>query len=284
MATIQQLLSSFNTAGVSGSYLDGLATTPQVVLSISKKISTATNAIRVRRSSDNAEQNIGFSGDALDTASLSTFVGGNSGFVTTIYDQTGNGFNAVQATAGNQPRIVNAGVYDGKIVFDGTSDSLRITSLTLGTPYFGAYLKVKQDTSAVVKIIIETGTAVDGGVNRIAIYEYSSLTGWVLDSYNNGASTNRAFRSANTIGMHQMTFLANRAVVGTGELLAWLDGAAKSGTYQTFAEQTGNYTTNDIYIGARAGTSLFSNMDLDTMVIYNTDSSAIRANIEAIVA
>jgi hypothetical protein len=35
-----------------------------------------------------------------------------SGFVTTWYDQSGNGLNAVQATAASQPRIVNVGVVD----------------------------------------------------------------------------------------------------------------------------------------------------------------------------
>ena len=40
-------------------------------------------AIRVRRSSDNAEQDINFIGGDLDTASLLTFCGANNGFITT---------------------------------------------------------------------------------------------------------------------------------------------------------------------------------------------------------
>ena len=66
------------------------------------------NALRVRRSSDNAEQDIGFSGDDLDTTSLLSFVGAGTGFVTTWYDQKG-GNDAVQAGANNQPSIVSAG-------------------------------------------------------------------------------------------------------------------------------------------------------------------------------
>ena len=69
------------------------------------------SAIRVRRSNDNAEQDIGFtsSGD-LDTGALKTFVGaGNNGFVTVWYDQSGNARNATQTTAARQPRIVNGG-------------------------------------------------------------------------------------------------------------------------------------------------------------------------------
>jgi len=68
------------------------------------------SAIRVRRSSDNAVQNIGFTvnGD-LDTVALKNFVTTGSGFVTTWYDQSGNAKHLSQATAGNQPQIMAAG-------------------------------------------------------------------------------------------------------------------------------------------------------------------------------
>lgn len=67
------------------------------------------NCIRVRRASDNAESNIGFVNDELDVTTLQTFCTGTNGFVTTFYDQTGNGENLVQASASNQPQIVNSG-------------------------------------------------------------------------------------------------------------------------------------------------------------------------------
>ena len=67
------------------------------------------NAIRVRRSSDNAELNIGFVSNVLDTASLFTFVGGGQGYITTWYDQSGNGRNVTQSTATSQPMIMVAG-------------------------------------------------------------------------------------------------------------------------------------------------------------------------------
>jgi len=73
--------------------------------------------LRVRRSSDNAEQHINAvaTRDAngnrwLDTAALLAFVGANNGFVTSWYDQTAGARHAVQATQANQPRIVNSGV------------------------------------------------------------------------------------------------------------------------------------------------------------------------------
>jgi hypothetical protein len=67
------------------------------------------NCIRVRRSSDNTEQDFGFSSGVLDTASLLTFCGAGSGFLVTWYDQSGNGKNAVQSSAAVQNRIVRLG-------------------------------------------------------------------------------------------------------------------------------------------------------------------------------
>jgi hypothetical protein len=84
--------------------------------------------VRVRRSNDNAEQDIyGDYYGNLDTVGLKNFVGANSGFVTTWYDQSGNAINAPQTTAANQPRVVNAGVIDREnsrptIRYDGTND------------------------------------------------------------------------------------------------------------------------------------------------------------------
>jgi hypothetical protein len=83
--------------------------------SAARRLATAyTGAlIRVRRSSDNAEQNIGYdTNNVLDQSALTAFVGANNGFVVTIYDQSGNGRNATQATASNQPRIVNSGTIE----------------------------------------------------------------------------------------------------------------------------------------------------------------------------
>jgi hypothetical protein len=97
------------------------------------KSSYSGPCIRVRRSSDNAEADVAFnttykmllqsstvtitaagsSGLTIGTTlSFASFYAGTSCFVTTWYDQTGNGRHAVQTTAASQPRIVNAGVLD----------------------------------------------------------------------------------------------------------------------------------------------------------------------------
>jgi hypothetical protein len=85
------------------------------------------SAIRVRRSSDNTETDIGFNGANLDTTALTSFCSGTNGFVTTWYDQSGNGINATQTTAANQPQIVSSGSVINtnskpSLQFDGVND------------------------------------------------------------------------------------------------------------------------------------------------------------------
>ena len=65
-------------------------------------------AVRVRRSSDNSEQD--FTVSEIHSGALVSFVGsGNDGFVETWYDQSGNGNNLTQSTDGKQPTIVTSG-------------------------------------------------------------------------------------------------------------------------------------------------------------------------------
>ena len=93
------------------------------------------SAIRVRRASDNTEQDIGFVNNELDTASLTTFCSGTNGFVKTWYDQSGNANDATQSTAANQPQIVSSGsviLENGKpsVDFDGSDDFLQTASFS----------------------------------------------------------------------------------------------------------------------------------------------------------
>lgn len=110
------------------------------------------SAIRVRRSSDNTELNIGFDSDGnLDTYALSAFVGTGNGFVTTWYDQSGNGRDATQTTAGNQPQIVLNGVvntFNNKpcVKFDGSNDFIQ-SSYAAGTSNELYFVTQTTDTS-----------------------------------------------------------------------------------------------------------------------------------------
>jgi hypothetical protein len=66
------------------------------------------SAIRVRRASDSAEQDIGFTlAGELDVAALTAFCGAGDGFVAVWYDQQ-NSNNGVQVTATSQPKIFDS--------------------------------------------------------------------------------------------------------------------------------------------------------------------------------
>lgn len=132
--------------------------------------SYAGSAVRVRRSSDNTEQDVGFVGNVLDTASLLSFVGSGSGFVTKWYDQSGNGRDIAQTTVGSQPRIVNAGTIDTvngipAVRFDGVDDLLD-ASTSLGLYSAGAMsaaMVVSATSGAVNTIVSEVNNGVDNG-------------------------------------------------------------------------------------------------------------------------
>lgn len=68
----------------------------------------AGSCMRVKRSSDNTEQDIGFEADGdLDVGAITTFCGAGNGDVVTLYDQSGNGYNLTVAS-GNW-RICSSG-------------------------------------------------------------------------------------------------------------------------------------------------------------------------------
>jgi hypothetical protein len=92
--------------------LDSGIAAPLIAVSCNDRLRAAyTGAlIRVRRSSDNAEADIGYTaGNVLDRTALTAHCGVVDCFVTTEYDQSGNGRNMTQTTAANQPQIVTTG-------------------------------------------------------------------------------------------------------------------------------------------------------------------------------
>ena len=120
--------------------LDLISAVIAVAYSLRRLYASYTGAaIRVRRSSDGAQADIGFmaNGD-LDTVALLAFVGNGNGFVTTWYDQSGNARNATQTTAANQPQIVSNGVLQtlgGRptIRSFGVTEKMFFTSAALGS-------------------------------------------------------------------------------------------------------------------------------------------------------
>jgi len=110
--------------------LDSVSTA--AAFSVRRLRSAYTGALlRVRRSSDSTEQDIGAAtiGGNLDTAALTSFCGSASCYVSTWYDQSGGGRNATQSTAASQPRIAASGVLEAvntrpAIKADGVDDQM----------------------------------------------------------------------------------------------------------------------------------------------------------------
>ena len=133
-----------------------LDTYPNAAVAYSlRKLRTAYtgSAIRVRRSVDNAEQDIAFSGNDLDTSSLLAFCGAGNGFVTTWYDQSGNANNAIQSTATSQAQVVLNGnlildAITGKITTTWTADSYTLTNLITTVQLMYHYMVFNRTSNA----------------------------------------------------------------------------------------------------------------------------------------
>jgi len=129
----------WSTAAVAPAFTGLLDTYPGAEVAYSLRLLKSDysgNAVKVRRASDNAEQDIGFVNNELDTASLETFCSGTDGFVTTCYDQSANANNAIQASAANQPQIVSSGTSLGYIQSFGSGAGITTLDST-ANGYFG---------------------------------------------------------------------------------------------------------------------------------------------------
>jgi hypothetical protein len=157
------------------------------------------SCIRVRRSNDNTQQDIGFSGNNLDTAALLSFVGIHNAFIVTWYDQSGNGFNVTNATSGQQPQIVSSGSLlldaSGNLSarYDGTNDRLLSSTFTLRAQPYTAY-GVWQGLNSTVEYALDGTTT-----NRSSLGNIGAGNAWravsnIAADYSGGTYTpiNRA--------------------------------------------------------------------------------------------
>ncbi|HOS46353.1 MAG TPA: arabinofuranosidase catalytic domain-containing protein [Paludibacter sp.] len=136
--------------------------------------------IRVRRSSDDAEKDIGFSGGVLDTTTLLAFCGAGDGFVVTWYDQSDSrGENFQQITAASQPQIVSAGsvlLENGKptLVADG-STLMTCSALSVSQPDT-IFMVARTSTVSNDKHYIDGGRQLIGTAGgKLCIYGGSSV-------------------------------------------------------------------------------------------------------------
>ena len=212
-------------------------------------------AMRVRRSSDSTEQDIGFVSGNLDTAALLAFAGSGSAFVVTWYDQSGNARNHTQATTSKQPRIVNAGVLDalnGKptVIADGVDDIFTDTVPGAFTAGAASLLSVfKLLSTATAAIFSESRATTTNTTYRPLACSAGKLYMLATDD----AGTN----SPNVVGtvlvndqLHQV------AMVDTGTLMSqWADGAvANTATTYTRASRVFTLDRSSMFGSVRLNT------------------------------
>ena len=98
--------------------------------SLSKlKTTPTTPCIEIRRDSDNARTDIGFSGDWVDMAAVASFCGLANGFVRTFYDQTAGGRDMVDIATTRQPQI-----WDGALSKDTPIKTVILLCGHMSTP------------------------------------------------------------------------------------------------------------------------------------------------------
>jgi hypothetical protein len=180
------------------------------------------NAIRVRRSNDNAEANIGFSGNDLDVAGLLSFVGVNSGFVTTWYDQSDNSRHAIQATNNLQPLIVEAGllntVNSKPYINAKLGRFLESTNTPLILPYTANAVANRTSGTSYQRLITATaeGRLLFGNLNEAFITATGNQSNW-----NNIATVNNPTRNV------QVTPRVLTAITRTAGTLPFIDSQAQ---------------------------------------------------------
>lgn len=147
------------------------------------------SCLRVVRSSDASEQDIGFDGSGyIDTAALSSFIGSNTGYVGKWYDQSGTTLDAIGSgypTQTNLPEIVISGTtqtLNGKVAikfsgtrrFAWTNTGVDLSALMTFSPKATMMMFVGQigstNTSPILMEYIENQTQND----YLSLYESSS--------------------------------------------------------------------------------------------------------------
>lgn len=243
----------------------------------------AGSSIRVRRSSDNAEQDIGFSGVNLNTSSLLSFVGAGDGFVTTFYDQSGNGYNMTQGSATSQPQIVSSGsliTQNGKpsILFDGTNDYFAISSQRFSSSLMTSFYVTQNLSPYNYGGII---TSKQAGIDNSSALDWDGGTGKLETIFMNPQSVLQTTRQ-------NALFIGNSAILdtplSTDSVQAWTnnvsDGTA-TGAFPTRVPSSvtwmGTYRTNETVLSGRFYLSEFFNYFSD----QTSNRVAINSNINS---
>ncbi len=185
--------------------IDQLSVTPRLAVGLHKlKSSYSGSAIRIRRSSDNAEQDFGFSGNDLDVSAINTFVGASTGYVVKLYDQSGNGNHLAQATNNGQPLFISNGLNGKPVIRIQYSVGQTLYNTTnFGQPFTVVYAAKQTGSTRGRMLTSYSGNWLLGwwgGAKNTAYFE-----GWVTSgSSSSGDNNPYVYTGAGTSGSYQL--------------------------------------------------------------------------------
>jgi len=225
--------------------------------------SVSPYAIRVRRSSDNTEQDIGFNSNGeLDTNALLDFADGGDVWVSVWYDQSSNGNDATQETTGSQPQIVSSGsvvTENGKPALEFDTDSLE-PSITNAASDYSFFSVTKHTVSS------PPGFTIDVQSGRFIFDGRGSGVGAYYDGAWRGTSHNSTVQQVNSIFAIAPTSgqsYINGSVVNTG------------------LSYTQKPLGGTIRIGQNSvGSSNYWNGTMQEIILYASDQTSNRTGIE----
>jgi len=200
--------------------------------------------------------------------------------VALMKDKSGNGADATQSDATKRPTFrVYAGTDYGYLNFDGTNDFMVTSAINFtGTAVMTATAGIQVDTGATgSRIVFELGT--DTSANNGAFYITAPSTAGD-HSFGLRGTTFIAGVVANVDPSDDI--LTAQLNIGAAtkelELMPRLNGVVKSGAGITWSgganAGTGNFGNHALYIGSRAGTSLFFKGKFYGMVVRGATSTA----------
>lgn len=258
--------------------LDLFGTDILAAYSLRKLSSTYSgNAVRVRRTSDNAEQDIGFDGNGdLDTSSLTTFLGSDDGFLAKWYDQSGNSRDGAQTNASKQIRIATAGTIETKNSLPTTqganNDHLTISGVpTTSQPITGFEVMAHHHASNAGTKGTWVSKVNSGNFIRFDVKRFVRMG--ILSKFSGTQINAQGATAHGDTDLHVVTRMMNGAssVVRVDQVA---EGRSGGGDWVVTGAQMGSVTT----IGTNS-TSAY-NGQLSELLIFAADKTSEITNIE----
>jgi hypothetical protein len=246
-----------------------IAGTPSAAYSLRQLDLVDKNVVRVRRSSDNTEQD--FTATQVTDGTLTTFCGAGDGFVRTWYDQSGNGLDLAQTVAENQPQLVNSGAVITQNSKPTISHAASARWLFKDTSYTTANhttFQVGNITSSAVGRMLTI-------VSEQAVLRAGAITNQA-QIYGAGLAAAVAIANGwprNTQSIHTAIFAHT-----DGDGFAWRNGSL---IHSNTTGAGATASVSSLYVGGVSGGSEGFTGNAQEIIIYRSNQSADRAAIEA---